>query len=374
MAKDIGIWDDATIKTYSYTLVPHEKEDFFDYVISEQSIKDCKKIRLKPSVKKNPEIFFWYLALTRPEYEIEINQNFYDSSSGYIVSLLGEFFEAFQKLDVISCYRLTECFSSIDFKNFYIFRIEWLIDELLNYATIFREAFIETSPMTFLTQNSYKEWWNQDLGIRKSLSRTEKQCSLDKFSEIDLLKPLAQLYYQIDKGLGQWGARRGLDKLEAASGYFMALAEYWLKAGQPQISLLCIHRSIDCVLLLMGHQDGQVFATSNGLINDDGDLVRFIDNFYKLYNGSKRNFSSSERSLILDLNDCRNYLRETHGFRVVSRSEVCSLFAKSVTFLQNLQPDIKSFSYKEKFKLDFTLPLKLIFEVESDVGSYIDIS
>lgn len=375
MAATIGIWDASMTQAFDYTLVTHHEDEYFDLFLDENTFENCKKIKLKSSVSKNPEIFVWLVALSLSEDEVEIDPKCCDSSSGYVVSLLKEFFRSFSSLDINTCSQLYADFLKIDFKKFYMYKINWLLEELLNFGIIFKRAFLETSPLQFTDQETYKKWWDQPLVIRQNLNEIREKCDLNSFSKIELLTPLNDLYLRVDKGLRQWAGLMNLQKLEASSGYFLALAEYWLETDNMQMSLLCIHRCIDCVLMLMAYQDGHIHILQSGeMRNNENEFVKFKDNFNKLYYGGRRAFTQAEKRFILDLNDCRNHLRETHGFRVVSKSEVTHFFEKSRTFLANLQPDIKSQSFKERFSLNFHLPLKLIFEVESGVDSFLDIS
>ena len=328
MTVTIGLWDTSATKAFDYTLVTHQEEEYFDLFLDENTFESCTKIKLKPSVSKNPEIFVWLVALSLSESEVEIDSSCCDSSSGYIICLLQEFLTSFSYLDINSCGRLYKDFLKIDFKSFYMYKINWLLGELLNFGNIFRRAFLETSPLQFANLQAYEKWWEQPLIIRRNLDQIKEKCDLNSFNEIALLTPLNDLYLRIDKGLGQWAGLISLQKLEASSGYFIALAEYWLNANNMQMSLLCTHRCIDCVLMLMAYQDGQIHIRSGEMKDDENEFVKFKKNFNKLYHGGRRAFSRAERRFILDLNDCRNYLRETHGFRVVSRSEVlrsCSI-------------------------------------------------
>lgn len=374
MGKSIGIWNDSVTQVFDYTLVAHEEYEYFDVFLEDTSVNDFQKFKLKPSVSKNPEIFAWYIAfkLSSSNFDLEIDSRCKDCSSGYLITLLGQFFQAFHLLDVNNCSRILNDLSGIDFQNFYMYRIKWLLDEMLNYAAVFREAFVETSPIVFLTQESYKQWWNQPLVIRQAFNKMEERCDLEGLEDINALKPLVDTYKRVDKGLGQWAASRGLEKLEAASGYFLALGEFWLTCNNFQMALLCVHRSIDCALLLMGHRESQVFPTTNGLIDDNQDRINFTSVFWSLYKRSSRFFSDSERRFILDLNDCRNYLRETHGFRVVKKNEIEEFILSSHSFLQGLQPDIKAYSYRDKFKFNLGIAIDVIFDIEIDIESYME--
>lgn len=375
MGKSIGIWNESVTQAFDYTLVAHEEYEYLEVFLEDNFVGECKKFKLKPSVSKNPEIFAWYIAskLSNSNFDFEIDLRCQDCSSGYLISLLGEFFQAFHFLDVDRCNRISEELSRVDFKNFYMYRIKWLLDEMLNYTAVFREAFLETSPMNFLTQDNYKQWWNQPLIIRQVFNQLKERCDLEDLENINALKPLVDTYRKVDKGLGQWTALRGLEKLEAASGYFLALGEFWLTYGNPQMALLCVHRSIDCALLLIGHRERQVFPTANGLIDDDQNHISFTSVFWSLYKRSGRVFSDSERRFILDLNDCRNYLRETHGFRVVQKNEVEQFILSSLSFLQSLQPDVKAYSYRDKFRFNNQISMDIIFDVEIDIESYVEI-
>jgi len=372
MAATIGIWNTSATKAFDYTLVPHHEEEYFDLFLDENAFEKCKKVKLKPSVSVNPEIFAWFVALSFSDDEVDIDSSCCDTSSGYVICLLQEFFKSFSSLDIDSCRHLYENILKIDFRKFYMYKINWLLDELLNFGDIFKRAFLDTSPLSFTSQQTYEKWWDQPLTIRKNLDEIKEKCDLNSFDEIKLLAPLKDLYLRIDKGLGQWAGLTSLQKLEASAGYFMALAEYWLNANNMQMSLLCIHRCVDCVLILMAYQDGQIHIRSGKMKDNENKYVEFKKNFNKLYYGGKRAFSGAERRFILDLNDCRNYLRETHGFRVVSQSEVTNFTEKANAFLANLQPDIRAYSFKERFTLNFHLPLKLIFDVESGIDSFLD--
>lgn len=374
MGKSIGIWNESVTQVFDYTLVAHEEYEYFEVFLEDNSVSECQKFKLKPSVSKNPEIFAWYIALklSSSHSDLEIDLRCHDCSSGYLISLLGQFFQAFHLLDISRCNKIVSDLSKVNFQNFYMYRIKWLLDELLNYAGILREAFLETSPIDFLTQDSYKQWWNQSLTIRQVFNQMEERCDLEGLNDINALKPLVDTYKRVDKGLGQWAALRGLEKLEAASGYFLALGEFWLTFNNFQMALLCVHRSIDCALLLIGHRERQVFPTTNGLIDDNQKHVKFTSVFWSLHDRSSRVFSDSERRFILDLNDCRNYLRETHGFRVVKKNEVENFILSSHSFLQGLQPDVKAYSYREKFKFNPEIAMGIIFDIEIDIESYME--
>jgi hypothetical protein len=375
MGKTIGIWNESVNQAFDYTLVAHEEYEYLEVFLDDNSVGDCQKLKLKPSVSKNPEIFAWYIAskLSNSNSDIEIDTGCQNCLSGYLISLLSQFFQAFHIFDTNCCNKIVGDLSKVDFHDFYMYRTKWLLDEMLNYAAVFQEAFLETSPMNFLNQDSYRQWWNQPLIIRQVFNQLETRCDLVAMEGINVLRPLADTYKRIDRGLGQWAALRGLEKLEAASGYFLALGEFWLTYGNFQMALLCVHRSIDCALLLIGHRERKVFPTVNGLIDDSQNHVSFTSVFWSLYRTSSRVFSNSERSFILDLNDCRNYLRETHGFRVVQKNEVEQFILSSHSFLKSLQPDIKAYSYRDKFRLDHEISMDIIFDVEIDIESYIEI-
>lgn len=374
MGKSIGIWNESVNQAFDYTLVAHEEYEYLEVFLDDNSVGDCKKFKLKPSVRKNPEIFAWYIAskLSNSNFDIEIDPGCQDCSSGYLISLLGQFFQAFHIFDINCCNKIVSDLSKVNLHDFYMYRTKWLLDEMLNYAAVFQEAFLETSPMNFLTQDSYRQWWNQSLIIRQVFNQLEARCDLVSMESINVLRPLVDNYKRVDRGLGQWAALRGLEKLEAASGYFLALGEFWLTYGNFQIALLCVHRSIDCALLLIGHRERQVFPTAKGLIDDSQNHVSFTSVFWSLYRTSSRVFSDSERSFILDLNDCRNYLRETHGFRVVKKNEVEQFILSSHSFLKSLQPDIRAYSYRDKFRLDHQISMDIIFDVEIDIESYVE--
>ena len=374
MGKSIGIWNESVTQVFDYTLVAHEEYEYFQIFLEDNLVSECQKFKLKPSVGKNPEIFAWYIALKLSDSnsDLEIDPRCYDCSSGYLISLLDQFFQAFYLLDISRCNKIISVLSKVNFQNFYMYRIKWLLDEMLSYVGIFREAFLETSPIDFLTQDSYKQWWDQPLIIRQVFNQMQERCDLDGLGDINVLKPLVDAYKRVDKGLGQWAALRGLEKLEAASGYFLALGEFWLTFKNFQMALLCIHRSIDCALLLIGHRERQVFSNANGLIDDNNKRVNFTSVFWSLHDRSSRIFSSSERRFILDLNECRNYLRETHGFRVVNKSEVENFISSSYSFLQGLQPDVKAYSYRDKFKFDPGISMDVIFDIEIDIESYME--
>jgi hypothetical protein len=374
MGKRIGFWSLDKDSIFDYTLVTHESYEYYELFLEENLAKEYVSFKLRPSVKLNPEIFAWYLAISRIEEEFELDADCCNSSSGHLVSLLREFIQAFNNLNIETCQRLQTVFSRISFQNHYLYRTEWLLSELVSYSSIIREAFLETSPLDFSSTLSYNLWWNQPIRIQQCLNQFGIKCDLNLLGEIQTLQPLIDLQKRITKASGQWAALRGLEKLEAASGYFLALAEYWFKVKSYQTSLMYIHRSIDCALLLLGYRENQVIATPRGLKNDQNQFVKYSSTFKSLNQRTDRVFSLSEKNFIEGLNECRNHLRETHGFRVVTCQEVDSFLISACNFLQNLQPEVKSYSYKERFNINLQLPLKLIFEIESEIESYLEIT
>ncbi len=370
MGKRIGFWDTSTCSIFDYTLVTHENYEYYQLFLEENSIENCTTFKLKPSVKKNPEIFAWYLAVTQEE-DFELDSSCCNSSSSHLICLLKEFLQGFNNLDIDTCKRLREVFSRIDFQNHYMYRTEWLLDELISYMSVLREAFLETSPFDFVKREDFYSWWNQPLRIQQCLNKFQTNCDLEQLKSIQSLQPLLDLNKRLAKGLGQWLASRGLEKLEAASGYFLSLAEYWLKVENYQASLLYVHRSVECILILLGYRERVVIVTSEGLRDDGYERISYSSIFKALIERTARIFSPSEQRFIIELNECRNLLREIHGFRVVKRPEVSQFLNSCCTFLKSLQPDVKAYSYKEKFNIDLQIHPKLFFEVELGIESYI---
>jgi hypothetical protein len=369
MGKRIGFWTVDRSSMHDYTLVSHENYDYFLMFLEDNKIENCVSFKLTANVTRNPEIFAWYLT-TQVQEEPELDFNCCNSQSGHLICLLKEFIQAFNNLDLETCQRLQKVFSSITFQDHYLFRTEWILGELINFLSVLREALLEISPFDCNSQLSYRLWWNQPLQAKRLSQKFQMSCDLSALEKIQTLQPLTNLYKNVTKALGQWDALRGLEKLEAASGYFLSLAEYWFKIKHYQVSLLCIHRSIDCALLLLGYREQQIFATSDGLRDDQGKYVTYASTFQALKQRSNIVFDPSENKFISNLNDCRNYLRETHGFRVVNSQEVSSFLTSACNLLKNLQPEVRAYSYKEKFNIDLKIPLRLIFEIELAIDSY----
>lgn len=373
MGKRVGIWGISTTEIFDYTVVTHEDYEYYEVFKADCVEQTGKVFKLKPSVKKNPEIFAWYLAWASGD-EFEFAPDFCDSSAGHLIFLLQEFVQAFNRLDVEVCRRVKHSCAQTKLQNYYLYRVEKLLDELTTYADILQTIFVNSAPIELKSQSDYETWWRQPLVIQQNVRQFSSRCDMEFLDEITLLKPLVDFYNRFKRGASQWAALRGLEGLEGASGYFLALANYWFKAENYQASLLLIHRSIDCLLTLIGYRERLINSTSSQLRYSDStnDYVTFSGTFKRLTQGGNSIFDTADKRFIRELNLCRNYLRETHGFRVVTRGEVCNFLVAADRLLMNLMPDIKSHSYKEKFSFDFQIPLKLIFEVEVDIDSYID--
>lgn len=373
MGKRVGIWDTSTTVIFDYTVVRHEDYEYYEVFKSDFIEPQGKVFKLKPSVKRNPEIFAWYLTCADGG-EFEFDSNCCDSAAGHLIFLLQEFMQAFNRLDVEVCQRVRQSCSRTKLQNYYLYRVEPLLDELTTYADILRLAFLNSAPIDLKSQTDYETWWRQPLIIQQRINQFSAQCDLNFLEQINSLKPLVDFHNRLKKGAGQWAALRGLEGLEGASGYLLALAHYWFRSGNYQASLLLIHRSVDCVLTLLAYRGRLVNPTVSHLQYSDNtnDLVSFYNTFKRLTRGGNNAFDEADKRFIQKLNLCRNYLRETHGFRVVRKEEVHDSLISADRLLSNLTPDVKSYSYKEKFSFDFQIPLKLIFEVEVDIDSYID--
>ena len=120
------------------------------------------------------------------------------------------------------------------------------------------------------------------------MTRFETDCDLETLKTVDILAPLLDLRKQLIKGINQWAAQKGLERFEGGAGYFLALAFYWFKIQNYQASLLLIHRSIDCILQLLGYREPLVIPTTSGLKYNDasGDLVSFFGTFNRLIQGT----------------------------------------------------------------------------------------
>ncbi len=295
-----------------------------------------------------------------------------DSASGHLITLLQEFLQAFNNLDVECCKRIQKGLLDINLANYYLYRTKWLIDELTTFSEILQEFFINTSPLALETELDFKLWWQRPLAIQGFLDRFQSSCDLENIRSRETLECISNIYNNFSEGLEEWSHMRGLEKLEAASGYFLVLAEYWFRRKNYQLSLLCTHRSVDCVLHLIGAREGVVIPDTNErkLLDDRRRETSYYKIFKALTVRRNRSFGVST-DFIEKINKCRNGLREVHGFRVVSRQEVYEYIEKCNFFLKNLAPEVNSSLYKDKFDIHLNLPLKAIFEIEQEMDSYI---
>lgn len=371
MGKRVGLWDISNPKHFDYMLVQHSDYEYYQLFRDEKSFKNCHIFKLKPTVKVNSEIFVWYLALVIAEDEqLEIEPACQDSSSGYLISIVQEFFEAFNKLDLDACRRIQYVCSQIKFKNYYVYRTNWLLEQLTCYVSVLRQFFLDLAPVNFVNQQDYQTWWDCAVVAQRCLTQFETLCDLNLLQDIKALAPLLTLRQKLIRGVNQWAAQRGVERFEAGAGYFLALAFYWFKVQNYQASLLLLHRSMDCILQLLGHRDGWIIPTTTGLRYDThtGERVSFNETLIRL----SLSFSAWEIKFLKNLNYHRNYLRETHGFRMVQKNEVHDFLVDAEKFMNNLLPDVRSISFKEKFLIDLQVSLKLIFEAETEVENYLE--
>lgn len=371
MGKRIGIWDESVNPVFEFAVVSHENYEYFEFCDSENLIEGHERVfKLKESVKKNPEVFAWYIA-NNSSSNLEVDIKCCDSASGYLIHLFQEFFHSLNELNIERCKQLKQFLSKIDFRSYYLYRASWLLDELLEYAKILQEAFLRSSPISFVTESDYRFWWNQPLSIQRCLEDFDRNCSLESLQDISSLKSLIDLKERLASGLSKWSNLRSLERLEAASGYFLALAEYYFKIKNYQMCVLYAHRSMDCVLGLLGYRENLILATRGGLSDDRGNRISYSSTLKALDERSNVIFSSSEISFLKKINTCRNYLLEVHGFRVVGRQEAYEFLAASRNYLRSLDPEVKSHEYRVEFDIRLKLPLKAIFEVERGFDSYI---
>lgn len=371
MGKRVGLWDISNPQHFDYVLVQYSDYECYQLFQEEKPFRDCHVFKLRSTVKENSEIFVWYLTLVIAENEkLEIEPACQDSSSGYLISILREFFEAFNKLDLDACRRLQHVCSQIKFKNYYVYRTNWLLEQLTCYVSVLREFFLDLAPVNFVSQQDYQTWWDCALVAQRCLTQLETICDLNSLQDIKALAPLLNLRQKLIRGVNQWAAQRGIERFEAGAGYFLALAFYWFKVQNYQASLLLIHRSMDCVIHLLGHRYGWIIPTTTGLRYDThtGERVSFNETLIRL----NLSFNSWEKKFLQKLNYYRNYLRETHGFRIVQQREVHDFLVDAEKFMSSLSPDVKSISFKEKFLIDLQIPLKLIFEAEIEVENYLE--
>jgi hypothetical protein len=81
-------------------------------------------------------------------------------------------------------------------------------------------------------------------------------------------------------------------------------------------------------------------------------------------------FRETDRFDISKLNRCRNQLRETHGFRVVTRQEANSFLVLAERLIKTIGSDLETRNYAQRFSLDLNLSVQKLFSVESELDSY----
>lgn len=375
MGKRIGIWDNDTLEFYEYTLVRDEDMEYFSLFYEESNIDGIRFLKLKKTVKRNPEIFALYLAESKFQ-DIEVDSSCYNSASGYCLSLMKEFIDSFNKLEINKCISLYETLSKIDFSSYYIYRIKNTLDFLIVYASFIRDTLLDILPFDLRSKQDFDLWWDGNLILSKKFIDFDSARNFDYISELDSLSFLKDKYEQFKKAVKSWSSKRGIENFEVTSGYFQALSAYYFRVENYQASILLSHRSIELLLEFTAYRNSLLRPTTTGLLLEtptgESDNVNLWSTFKVLWSNPETRilFRDTDKDGVSKLNRCRNQLRETHGFRVVTRQEADNFLALVERLIKTVGSDLETRSYAQRFSLDLNLNIQNLFSVESELDSY----
>jgi hypothetical protein len=374
--KKIRIWDGSRIERGEFLLIQDKDFDYFELAIqeSEDSVGETiTAFKLQPSVVKNQEIFTWYIAGTiSADLKCYPSGDCLNSEAGHLFANLQEFIEGFNVLNWMACERIYKHLSRVEFKNFYLYRTQWLLEQLYLFSKHVGMFFISSSPFLFADQESYNTWWEQPIVLLNNIQKLEADVDFNNLNKSEVLLPISLFKDGLIKIVGQWNGRRGIERFEIASGYFLALAHYCFACHDYSIAVLMTHRAVDCMLQLLAYRNGIVTPIRDGLkYADDDKIVSMINSYKKIAYGRVYIFRQSLDQFIRELNYTRNNLRETHGFFVPSRGKTILFLQKADELAKDFIVDIKTYPIKEKLVFNFDFSLNLIFQVESEISSYV---
>ena len=181
MGKRIGIWNISAPEFYEYTLVRDEDMEYLSLLAEESNTDGIQFLKLKKTVKKNPEIFALYLAESKFQ-DIEVDSSCYNSAAGYCLNLIREFIDSFNKLEVSKCSSLYEALSKIDFSNYYIYRIQHILDFLIIYADFIRNTLLDILPFDLRSEQDFELWWDRNLILSRKFKDFDLARNFDNIS------------------------------------------------------------------------------------------------------------------------------------------------------------------------------------------------
>ena len=374
MEKALGNWVLEHGQAFDHVLVTQENFEMLKMYMEDTNWQPSQIYLLRSNVIQNESIFAWCVQKTiLKDPSVIIHASTHDTDAGRLMNLLENFLCAFKQLNIERCNSIVSFCSSIDFSNFYLYKTQWLLEQLTSFASAIRTTLIDKAPVSF-SSISCKTWWDQPLEIKSSLENFRSSIDLERLKEIDSLQHLADTFERILRVAGEWGGYQNkAERHEPASGCLLALSTHWFVNNQLSLTILSAHRGIDLLLQFLALKDGLLTPTVQGLVYDSMGRERasFFETFQLLDQRNK--FTPSEAKLIRRLNDIRNHLREIHGFYVTNKAEVKQIMDGVEQLLRRLVPETRVWAIREKFDLALDLDLSIFFDVEVAFDSYLEV-
>lgn len=373
----IGHWEIEHDHKINYILVKDGDRDYLDIHLNDVNWMPTEVYYLKPSVRKNEHIFAWYVQMVvLGDANIPIHQRTRDTDSGRIIQLLETFLYAFHTLDIEACISISNRCSEIDFSQFYLYKTQWLMGQLTDFVKIVRSELTNELLFKPLPANC-NTWWDQPFVMKDRLERSRRLIDFEALSEVNSLQKITGVFDNLVKISSTWsGYRNNLNRVElhhetAASSLF-ALANHWFRTKNATLTTLSVHRGIDLLMIALALRAGLIIPTTRGLKYDEtSKYVSFNETLKLLFNNSV--LSSDDKKFIERVNEVRNHLREIHGFYVPDSQDVEKIMIKLDKFLKSLSISSTSqvWSMREKFDFALCLDLRIFFDIENGVDSYL---
>lgn len=370
----IGHWEIDHNHKINHVLVNDSNRDYLSIHLNDVDWIPTEVYYLKPSVKKNEHIFAWYVQMViLGDVNVPIHNRTRDTDSGRIIELLETFLNAFNNLDIETCSSISSRCSEIDFSQFYLYKTQWLLEQLTGCVKIFRTVLINESIFNPLPVDC-KSWWEQKFIMKDRLDKSRNLIDFDSFKNLSSLQEIIGVFENLITISSTWSGYHNKVELhhEIASASLFALANHWLRTKNIILTVLSIHRGLDLLMISLAIRNGWIIPTNSGLQYDESrNYVSFNETLKLLFRNNL--ISSDDKKFIAEVNEIRNHLREIHGFYVVDSQKAEKVMARLERFLQNLSRSSisKAWSMKEKFNFTPRLDLRIFFDIESGIGSYL---